>query len=156
VLAELATAPEGVTNGLLNVTREEALARAEGQPEWLRELRSRAFAAFESLEFPTRKLEEWRYTDVSQLKLDDVRLIGGSGMAPSRCQPRRGRMLAGKEAAAKVLLVGAVVAEIDLDPALAEQGVVVQDLATAAAERPELVREHLGSAVPMDADRLAA
>jgi Fe-S cluster assembly protein SufD len=155
VLAELATAPEGVTNGLLNVTREEVLARAEGQPEWLRELRSRAFAAFQSLEFPTRRLEEWRYTDVAQLHLDDVRLIGGRDGAVTVPAEARA-LLAGREAAAKVLIVDGVVAEIDLDPALAERGVVVQDLATAARERPDLVREHLGSAVAMDADRFAA
>jgi Fe-S cluster assembly protein SufD len=154
VLAELATAPEGVTKGLLHITREEALARGAGQPDWLTDLRSRAFSAFETLEFPTRKLEEWRYTDVSQLKLDQVRPMDPAG--PGAVPPEARAMLAEKEAAAKVVLVGSTVAEIELDPALADQGVVVQDLATAAAERPELVREHLGSAVPMDLDRLAA
>jgi Fe-S cluster assembly protein SufD len=153
VLAELATAPQGVKNGLLDVTREEALARSAGQPPWLSELRSRAFGAFETLEFPTRELEEWRYTDVSQLRLGDVRPADPtSATAPGEARA----LLEGKEAAATVLLVGGAVAEITLDPELASQGVVVQDLATAAAERPDLVREHLGSAVAMDADRLAA
>jgi Fe-S cluster assembly protein SufD len=154
VLAELATAPKGITNGLLDVTREEALDRGASQPEWLRELRSRAFGAFETLEFPTRALEEWRYTDVAQLRLGDVRL---ADPAPAALVPAEARaLLVGKEAAATVLLVGGSVAEIALEPALADQGVVVQDLATAAAERPELVREHFGTAVSMDADRLAA
>jgi Fe-S cluster assembly protein SufD len=154
VLAELAAAPEGVTKGLLGVAREEALARAEGQPEWLREQRSRAYGAFESLEFPTRKLEEWRYTEVSQLRLDEVRPADPrtAGVAPA--EPRA--LLEGKEAGATVLVVGAGVAEIRVDPALSAQGVVVQDLATAAADRPDLVRQHLGSAVPMDGDRFAA
>jgi Fe-S cluster assembly protein SufD len=154
VLAELATAPKGVMNGLLQVTREEVLARSHGQPEWLRELRSRAFGAFETLEFPTRKLEEWRYTDVSQLRLGDVRPADTATVGPVPDAARA--LLEGKEAGATVLLVGGAVAEINLDPALAERGVVVQDLATAAAERPELVRDHLGTAVAMDADRLAA
>jgi len=65
-------------------------------------------------------------------------------------------MLEGKEASARVLVVGATVAGIELDPELASQGVIVQDLASAAAEHPDLVREHLGSAIPMDADPLAA
>jgi Fe-S cluster assembly protein SufD len=91
---------------------------------------------------------------VSQLKLDQVRPMDPAG--PVAVPPEARAMLAEKEAAAKVVLVGSAVAEIELDPALADQGVVVLDLATAAAERPELVREHLGSAVPMDADRLAA
>jgi Fe-S cluster assembly protein SufD len=154
VLAELATAPEGVTKGLLNLSREEALDRGAGQPAWLGELRAGAFSAFEALEYPTRKLEEWRYTDIAQLNLDDVRPMdpAAAGDAPAEARA----MLEGKEAAARVLLVGAAVAEIELDPALAGQGVVVQDLATAAVEHPELVRAHLGTAVAMDADRLAA
>jgi Fe-S cluster assembly protein SufD len=154
VLAEVVTAPEGVTDGLLSVTGADVLARAEGQPEWLRELRSRAFGAYQALDFPTRKLEEWRYTDVSQLRLDSVRLTGAAG---ERQVPEEARAhLDGKTAGATVLLVDGRVSRIELDPDLAGQGVVVQDLATAAAERPDLVRQHLASAVPMDADRFAA
>jgi Fe-S cluster assembly protein SufD len=152
-LAEMATAPEGATKGLLDITRDDTQALGAGQPEWLRELRASAFAAFERLEFPTRKLEEWRYTDVAQLELDAVRPMDPS---PTAIPPEARALLDGKDAAATVLLVGAAVAEINLDPALAEKGVIVQDLATAAAEHGDLVREHLGSAVSMDADRLAA
>lgn len=153
-MAELATAPEGVTNGLLDITLDQVMDRAGGQPEWLLALRSRAFGAFETLDFPTRRLEEWRYTDVSQLRMDEVRLLEPEPSARAPAEARA--LLEGKKASATVLIVGGAVAEIALDPALAERGVVVQDLATAAAERPELVREHLGSAVPMDGDRFAA
>ncbi|NIP81985.1 MAG: Fe-S cluster assembly protein SufD, partial [Gemmatimonadetes bacterium] len=126
---------------------------SHAQPGWLRELRDRAWAAYEELPLPTRKLEEWRYTDVAQLKLDDVRRAAPHAdevPAPARA------LLDGKEAAAKVLLIGPTVASIEVDPALAERGVVVTDLATAAVEHPELVRKHLGTAVPVDRDKLAA
>jgi Fe-S cluster assembly protein SufD len=152
-LAEMATAPEGATKGLMDISREDVDALGAGQPDWLRELRASAFAGFERLEFPTRKLEEWRYTDVGQLKLDAVRPMDAT---PAVVPAEARALLDGKDAAATVLLVGAAVAEIHLDPALAERGVIVQDLATAAAEHPDLVREHIGSAVSMDADRLAA
>ncbi len=150
-MADVATAPTA-TEGLMNIDREEVLAGSVGQPDWLRERRSEAWAAFERLPLPTKKLEEWRYTDVAQLKLDEVRLADASGVVP----PEARSLLADKEAAAKVLMVGPQVVEIEIDPRWAEQGVIVADLATAAAEHPELVRKHLGRAVAMDQDKLAA
>jgi Fe-S cluster assembly protein SufD len=136
----------------MNIDREEVLAGTEDQPDWLRERRSEAWAAFERLPLPTKKLEEWRYTDVAQLKLDEVRLAESSAEIP----PEARSLLADKEAAAKVLMVGPRVVDVEVNPRWAEQGVIVADLATAAAEHPELVRKHLGSAVAMDQDKLAA
>ncbi len=147
----MATAPIEA-EGLMNMEREAAPAGAEGQPDWLRALRAEAWEAFQRLPLPTRKLEEWRYTDVAQLELDAVRPAQPTGEVPAEARA----LLEGKEASAKVLLVGGDVAEIEVDPAAREQGVVVSDLATAANEHPELVRRHFGSAVAMDQDKLAA
>ena len=151
-MAEVAAAPYD-TRGLMKIDREQALTGLETQPEWLRELRSAAWSAFEELPLPTRKLEEGRYTDVSQLQLDEVhRAAEFEGEVPVGARA----LLEGKEAAAKVLLVGGSVVEIEVDPALSEQGVVVTDLLTAAVDHADLVREHLGSAVPIDQDKLSA
>jgi Fe-S cluster assembly protein SufD len=138
--------------GLMNMDREDALAGAEGQPDWLRGLRAEAWAAFETLPLPTRKLEEWRYTDVAQLKLDDVRPATASEEVPAEARA----LLEGKESAARVLVVGPRVVSVEVEEKWADRGVIVSDLATAAAEHPELVRKHLGSAVGMDHDKLAA
>jgi Fe-S cluster assembly protein SufD len=154
VLADVVTAPHGAAKGLTMIERGEVTERGAGQPDWLQDLRARAFDAFQTLEYPTRKLEEWRYTDVSQLSLDEVH---PAPMEPASEIPAEvRRLLEGKDAGATAVVVGGGVAALELDPALAEQGVIMADLATAAAEHPELVREHLGSAVPMDGDRLAA
>ncbi|HUG40300.1 MAG TPA: Fe-S cluster assembly protein SufD [Longimicrobiales bacterium] len=154
-MAELAMAPRAAAKkGLLGgLEREEALSRGADEPGWLRSFRAAAWSAYESLPLPTRALEEWRYTEVSQLALDEVRPVeGGISMVPGAARA----LLEGREAAGTALLVGAAVAEITLDPALAEQGVILTDLATAARVHPELVRKHLGSAVPADRDKLAA
>ncbi|MFO7894562.1 MAG: Fe-S cluster assembly protein SufD [Longimicrobiales bacterium] len=137
----------------MNIEREEALAGLETQPDWLAALRTEAWDAFESLPLPTRKLEEWRYTDVEQLKLDDVtRAAAFEGSPPAEARA----LLEDREAAAKVLVVGSSVMELEVDPAVADQGVIIMELAQAAAEHPELVRRHLGTAVAMDHDKLAA
>jgi Fe-S cluster assembly protein SufD len=153
-LAEVATAPEGATKGLTGIDGDAVLERASGQPDWLREQRARAWEAVQSLPFPTRKLEEWRYTDVAQLKLDEVHPADIVGRVAAPAEARA--LLEGREAAGSVLFVGAGVAAIQLDPSLAAQGVILTDLASAAAEYPELVRGHLATAIPVDADRLAA
>jgi Fe-S cluster assembly protein SufD len=151
-LAEVAAAPKD-TRGLMTIEREQALAGLETQPGWLRDLRSTAWSAFEALPLPTRKLEEWRYTDVTQFELDAVQRAGAfEGEAPAAAHA----LLEGKEAAAKVLLVGDSVVHVEVDPSLEERGVVVTDLATAVVEHGDLVREHFGSAVPVDQDKLSA
>ena len=50
----------------------ETFERLEGQragrePEWLRTLRAEALASFDALGYPTSRLEEWRYTNVSPI-----------------------------------------------------------------------------------------
>ena len=155
MLADVAIAPGEAVMGLLEgLDRDEMLGRHPGEPEWLSAFRARAWAAYEALPLPTRALEEWRYTEVSQLALDRVSAAEArtGDVVPAEARA----LLEGREAGGSALLVGAAVAEFTLDPALAEQGVIFQDLGTAAREHPELVREHLGSAVPADRDKLAA
>jgi Fe-S cluster assembly protein SufD len=154
-LAEVATAPND-TRGLMNIEREDAGIVASTQPDWLGALRDRAWDAYRELPLPTRKLEEWRYTDVAQLGLDSVR-PALAGSRPDDGVPAAARsLLEGKEASARILVVGADVVSIDVDPSLEADGVVVQRLDEAAGEHPELVRQHLGSAVAVDQDKLSA
>ena len=62
------------TSATLGFSREAVLALAEqrGEPDWLRELRLRAWDTYESLPMPTRSDEEWRRTDLRGLKLDQL------------------------------------------------------------------------------------
>ncbi|HSH44472.1 MAG TPA: Fe-S cluster assembly protein SufD [Longimicrobiales bacterium] len=148
----MATAPRETAEELIRgVDRDLALNRA-GEPDWLTAFRQRAWEAYETLPAPTRKLEEWRYTEVSQLALDRVR----PASAEAAAVPDEARaLLQGKEAAGTALLVGGAPADVRLDKELSDQGVIFTDLATAAREHPGLVREHLGTAVAADRDKLA-
>src|SRR5262244_1746002 len=44
-----------------------AQTRDGRDPAWLANLREKAGAAFESLDFPTTRNEEWKYTNVAQI-----------------------------------------------------------------------------------------
>jgi Fe-S cluster assembly protein SufD len=124
---------EAVTEaGLLAELDQEAVdVRSAGEPKWLRQRRAHALSVFDATPFPTTKLEEWRYTDVSLFEMDRVSLLG-RGQAQAQAQ---GNVNGGNRAA----------------------GVVVMDLARAAVELPELLQKHLAvDAVPPELGKFAA
>ncbi|HSJ13060.1 MAG TPA: Fe-S cluster assembly protein SufD [Longimicrobiales bacterium] len=132
---------------------KEVLARFALEPDWLREQRAAAFAAFERLPLPTTKLEEWRYTDPAKLKWDRV------GVAPADVaadETAARAVLAGKESGGHVIVAGLRVVEIALSEELRAKGVLLMELAQAAREYGELVMSHLGKALPEDAGKFAA
>ena len=110
------------------LTREaaERLAAQLGEPGWLVERRSSAFDMFEKLDYPDPRRAEWRYTDVRGFDFSRYR--------PPEPQP-------------------SVPA---LDDALANKGVIFADFRTAAAEYPELLREHFFTDVPVDEHKFTA
>ncbi len=150
--AAVAAAPEGVTD---HINGDAVERLTGGEPDWLQARRRKAWEVYEELPLPTRKLEEWRYTDVSKLALDRVRVAEPPTdvVVPDGARA----MLEGKDCAGCVLQVGASIVEIDLDEELVEKGVILTDLATAAREHPELVKDHLaGPALAPEAGKFAA
>jgi len=143
--------PEGVTEAINVAAVEE---RAAGDADWLRGRRLEAWEVYEQTPLPTRKLEEWRYTDVSRLALDEVRLAEEK---PNADPARALAVLEGKTASIRIVRVGASLVEITVADELRRQGVVALDLSAAATEHRELVERHLGTeAVPPAADKFAA
>jgi Fe-S cluster assembly protein SufD len=133
-----------------------ALAERRGEPGWLRDRRQEAFKAFTDQPWPTRRDEEWRYTDPGRFDLSRPLLDateartwrdGARGIVPSLSD----------DVAAKVALVDAGIAgPVQVSDAAAAAGVVVTDLATAASTHEAIVREHLGSVVGTDTKHDAA
>lgn len=145
------TTAEGVTAAFSRDTFE---ARNEGGPGWLRLKRSEAWDAYEGMPLPTTQLEEWRYTDPSKLKWDKVRLASPAQTA--RVPDAEVEWLSSRRASGRVLQVGTHIVDIELDPALAEKGVILANLAVAAAEHEDLVRRHFGSAITPATGKFAA
>jgi Fe-S cluster assembly protein SufD len=94
---------------------------ARGEPRWLASLRADWWRRVEANPWPTGAEEEWRRTSLDELPRD-----GG-------------------------LLLDPPTASYDLDPQLAERGVIYSDLATAVREHGEIVRSHLGKHDTLDA-----
>jgi Fe-S cluster assembly protein SufD len=135
-----AVAIEGVTAAF----NREAVERAgSDDADWLKQRRLDAWEEYERTPLPTRRLEEWRYTDPKQLRYDEVGLAVPS--APTSAGEPAHAMLLGREASVRVVQIGALIVDIEIDPALVEKGVIVADLATAAKEHADIVREHYGT-----------
>jgi Fe-S cluster assembly protein SufD len=127
-----------------------ALSSARGEPEWLRDRRQEAYKAFSDHAWPTRRTEEWRYTDPGRFDFGRP-VVEPAGIGAQVPPVSRGIVPSlGDEVAARAAIVDSDVAEVHVDGEASAAGVVVTDLATAAAEHPELVCEHLGSVVGTD------
>ncbi|HEX6589844.1 MAG TPA: Fe-S cluster assembly protein SufD [Longimicrobiales bacterium] len=142
---------EGV-NAAFNAEAVERVAIAG--PEWLGERRRESWATYERTPLPTTSLEEWRYTEVSQLGIDSYRLPNEAPSAEAVAAARG--VSAEREAAGRVVIVDDTVVTVSLDDALAKQGVVLADLASAAESHPALVREYLGREVTPEFSKFAA
>jgi Fe-S cluster assembly protein SufD len=152
------TALVDVAAGVVSPTGVERAAA--GEPGWVAELRRSAWAVFEETPMPTTKLEEWRYTDLSRVLDLDRFSPSPARVAPDDPASWPDRLRAtideDREAAGHIVLIDGHVVHTDIDPELASRGVILQSLHGAIADHPELIEEHLGSAVPAADGKLEA
>jgi Fe-S cluster assembly protein SufD len=149
---------EGVTTAL---NRAAVEARAEGEPEWLRQRRVHAWETYEGMPMPTTRLEEWRYTDLSRTLALDKLSLGSteahSDDADAYPAALQATIAEDREASGHLVLIDGAVVHTDIDDALASKGVVLSSLRQAVAEHPDLVEKYLATvAVPAEAGKFAA
>lgn len=137
-MSELTTTARPQLDGL-----DEAAVRALAgdAPGWLLDRRLAATRRYAEQAWPDSYADEfWRSTPFrKRLDVDRPLVDGSDASAP-------GSLIASLGVdAAQVTIVDGAVADVHLPAALAEQGVIVADLAVAAEEHAELVREHLGT-----------
>lgn len=130
---------------LHELTEQDVLAQSQaaGEPDWLRDRRLEAFKAFSDHEWPNRQEEDWRYTDPRRFDLTRP-LLTEAGDAPA-LDAGITAIVERAGGSARIVDGGVVSAVVCAEGA--ERGVVVTDLATAARDHAEVVREALGSAV---------
>lgn len=122
----------------------EALSARYDEPEWLREARLAAWDLYDSLPMPTTNDEPWRRTDYRHIDWDSAGVLVESNGGSYEDIPAANRQpLLGDEQGGLIAFVDDVIVQHEVNPALSEQGVIFTDLRTAAAEHPDLVRDHL-------------
>ncbi len=137
----------------------KALSKFKNEPGWLADKRLEAWRAFEEMPMPSLRDEAWRYTDISDVRIEDF--------APYAPSPDVGReqdlpdavqalIKEGEENSALLVQHNSERAYARVDEELLHKGVVFTDLHTALAEHEDLIREKLFGLVPMDYDKFAA
>lgn len=118
-----------------------------GEPAWLAERRAKAADRFAALGVPTRRHEEWRYTNLRVL--EELALDPAPSGTSVTDEQLKGLEISGLDAMRLVFVDGRLDESrsnlVDL-PA----GVKVSDLATAIEADDAIVREHLGSVADED------
>jgi Fe-S cluster assembly protein SufD len=137
----------------MTISREavEQVSKGRSEPEWLLKLRLEAWRLFEEAPMPDPLSEDWKRFDTESLTLDGLAVVGPERRAIEGAAglPAELRSLwdEREELAGRIVQVDSDVVYRQVDAALAERGVIVTDLHTAAREHEPLVRERLMSLV---------
>jgi Fe-S cluster assembly protein SufD len=138
----------------------ESISNEHDEPDWLRRRRSKAWQAYRSLPMPSMDQEDWRRTDLRNLKLDDFRPYAPAHVVDSwEDLPTALRQASAPgDFSATSAQVDSTAAYRELTSELAEAGVIFTDLHSAAREHSDLLRHCLENddALPADGDKFAA
>ncbi|MFM8944169.1 MAG: SufB/SufD family protein, partial [Actinomycetota bacterium] len=135
-----------------------ALGVLPAAPDFVGALRRRALEEFLALPIPSQDTEEWRYTDLSALDLALRPYVEGQRVDALESAPaaiREALADLGPRAGLRVQHDSTTMLAT-LDPAVAAQGVVFDDLDRVATERPELVEPYLHALVPTGRSKFTA
>jgi Fe-S cluster assembly protein SufD len=139
--------------GFTDEAIHELIAR-RAEPDWMRERRLEAWRAYQAIPMPARTDEEWRRTDLSRLRLDDIEPFTEESGGPETLVPQAER---GEQFAGFLGFREAKRVEYVFDERLAAAGVIFTDLATAVRDHPDLVREYfMTRCVPPEDSKFAA
>jgi Fe-S cluster assembly protein SufD len=151
--------PEVLRSKGISAETVKALSSFKSEPGWLTEKRLDAWRAFEDLPMPTIRDEAWRYTDISDVRIEDfVPYAPSPDVASEDELPKAVQQLIreGEENSALLVQHNSETAYSRVDEELSRRGVIFTDLHTALAEHEDIVREHLFKLVPEDYDKFAA
>ena len=125
-----------------------ATAAPTKEPDWLTALRERGRSRFEELEVPHHKQKGWEFTDMSRFDPDAFPVVGEGALDTGPARPAV--VEAGDHPC-----VRAVDGAVEVGAGVLPEGLALMTLAEAVADRPEVVRAHLGELV-LGGDKFAA
>lgn len=125
-------------------------------PAYIKDYRAMAWENFVRLPMPTLKDEAWRRTDLRGLRPGSYRLPNGyHGTVDIKVPEELMLPLVGDQHGGQLILQPDK-ADLNIDPALTENGVIFTDLITAEKKYPDQLAKILGQIVSSDEGRFAA
>jgi Fe-S cluster assembly protein SufD len=137
----------------LSRERIEQVARQRGEPEWHIQRRLEAWERFLSLPLPSPKQEDWRYTDITTLHLEDYAAIGWDDASVGNLPAQLPAFLT-ERPTIRVYHRAGFGFEAHIPDELQAQGVQVRDLYEVLLNNPEQMEADLGRLAPIPGDKL--
>jgi Fe-S cluster assembly protein SufD len=129
------------TTQTLSLDAALTISRRNGEPQWMQDLRQRAWEMYQSTAMPTLKDEEWRRTEPQLRKINfdalQVPQPNGSVPLPSEWQPAADAL---QTRAGLLISHVSTPAHRSVAQELAAKGVILTDMNTAVREHGDLVR----------------
>ncbi len=123
-----------------------------GETPWQTEFRKRAWDLYQNLPMPTRKDEEWRRTDLRQIRFDGISAYAASDVAGRGIsafpEALRARIDLGPKSSGLLVQHNSEDVHAELDPQLEKQGVIWCGFDHAARVHTDLVRKYYGTVRP--------
>ncbi len=150
-----------VAAGVFSRSAVETISAQNNEPAWLRDKRQIAWTIFEETPMPSVSDEDWRRTDLRKIKWDKFQPAGPSSVQAQTLadlpEDVRDALEEKYPAAGRIVIANDRLVYQELDPALAEKGVIFTNLRQAAVQYPDLVQKYLGAeAVPPSNSKFAA
>jgi len=140
---------------MIQITSMPVAPAPVAAPDWMLDLRQKAWRFFEEIPWPTGNEETWRRTKLTGFKLEDY-AVPALSAAPAGLPDDVAKALAEVQSVGSLGIVDGATRHYDLDEGLAARGVIFCDLDTAARRHPELVRKYFGSVVAIDENKFSA
>jgi Fe-S cluster assembly protein SufD len=134
----------------------EALSAARGEPEWMLELRLKAWRFFEEMPWPVGTEETWRRTKLTGFKLEDYAPLPGIAASGTLVPAVLAKSLGEIDSAGSLAILDGAPVQRELGQELAAKGVIFVDLGTAVRDYPELVQKHFNASVAIDENKFSA
>ncbi|MCS7065764.1 MAG: SufD family Fe-S cluster assembly protein, partial [Fimbriimonadales bacterium] len=138
----------------LTVERIERFARALGEPDWHIERRLEAFERFLQLPLPSPKQEDWRYTDITTLHLEDYPAVAWQDEPPANPPAQMPPFLVARPAI-RVYHQAGFGFEAHIPDEWRRWGVQVRDLREVLLNEPERLEADLGCLAPIPGDKFS-
>ena len=128
-----------------------------GDGRTLEQLRAAALEAFQTAELPVWRRSGFWTTSLQGLDLDALEPPGGvGGEEPGGVPDVVTRTLPDRPHAGRIVQSGSAVVAVELDPSLAERGVILCSLEDAFREHPDLVSSWFSRRLTIDRNKLEA
>ncbi len=143
------TTPQG-----LSLETIEQIARQQREPEWHIQRRLEAFERALQLPIPSPKQEDWRYTDITTLNLEEYPAIGWGGAEPTANIQTLPAFITESPTITVIHRAG-VGLEVSIPESLQQQGIQVCSLRELLATQPDLLVDNLGRLAPIPGDKFS-